>query len=208
MSGVEIYMEGGGHSRDDKATLRQGMDALLQPLKDAARAKALHWKLVPCGARNEAFRRFRNEVGKGDDAIIVLLVDTEGPLPADSGPRQHLQSPSRDGWDMQFADEDMIHLMVQSMETWIVADPDALSTYYGQNFNRNALPKRENLEMEPKADVARALNQATERTTKRRYHKIKHASDLLKRINVEKVKNRCLHCARLFDVIGRMIDAA
>lgn len=208
MNGVKIYIEGGGDSSGTKRSLRQGMDALLRPLKDAARAKALHWDLVMCGPRNQAFQKFRDEVGKGDNAIIMLLVDAEGPLPADSGPRQHLQSPSRDGWDMQFADEDTIHLMVQSMETWIAADPDALSTYYGQNFNRNALPKRENLEMEPKADVARALNQATEHTTKRRYKKIKHASDLLKRIHVEKVKDRCPHCARLFDVIGRMIDAA
>lgn len=206
MSRVAIYMEGGGRSRDAKEVLRQGMDTLLQPLKEAARAKALHWKLVACGARNEAFRKFRDEVGKGGDAIIVLLVDAEGPIPADRGPRQHLQS--RDKWDMQFADEDTVHLMVQSMEAWIVADPDALSAYYGQNFNGNALPKRENLEMAPKADVARALNRATERTTKRRYKKIKHASDLLKRIDVEKVKDRCPHCARLFDVIGRMIDAA
>ena len=45
MSGVEIYMEGGGDSRDGKAALRQGMDALLEPLKAAARSNALHWKL-------------------------------------------------------------------------------------------------------------------------------------------------------------------
>ena len=60
MSGVAIYMEGGGDGKDAKAALRQGMDALLQPLKEAARAKALHWKLVPCGGRDKAFRGFRS----------------------------------------------------------------------------------------------------------------------------------------------------
>ena len=109
---------------------------------------------------------------------------------------------------MQFAGEDTINLMVQTMETWIVADPDALSTYYGQNFNGNVLPGRTNLEEVAKREVARVLNQATERTTKGRYHKIRHASDLLKRIDVERVKQRCPHCARLFNVLGRMIDAA
>lgn len=206
MSGVAIYMEGGGVSRDAKGDLRRGMETLLQPLKEAARAKALHWKLVACGARNEAFRRFRNAVGNGDNATVVLLVDAEEPLPADRGPRQHLQS--RDGWDLQFADEDTIHLMVQSMETWIVADLDALRTYYGQHFNGKVLPRAKNLEEVARADVARKLKQAIKRTTKPRYHKIKHASDLLKRIDVEKVKDRCPHCARLFDVIGRMIDSA
>ena len=204
MSGVAIYMEGGGVSRDAKGDLRRGMETLLQPLKEAARAKVLHWKLVACGARNEAFRRFRNAVGNGDNATVVLLVDAEEPV--NGTPRQHLQS--RDKWDMQFADEDMIHLMVQAMETWIVADLDALRTYYGQNFNGNALPRAKNLEDVAKADVERKLKQAIRRTTKPRYHKIKHASDLLKRIDVEKVKDRCPHCARLFDVLGRMIDSA
>ena len=37
MSGVAIYMEGGGDGRDTKTDLRQGMDTLLQPLKEAAR---------------------------------------------------------------------------------------------------------------------------------------------------------------------------
>ena len=204
MSGVAIYMEGGGDGKGAKAALRQGMDALLRPLKEAARAKALRWKLVPCGARGEAFRGFRSAAVNGDDTIVVLLVDAEGPV--DRAPHLHLRS--RDEWNMDFADEDTINLMVQTMETWIVADPDALSTYYGQNFNGNVLPRRTNLEEIEKEEVTQILNRATERTTKGRYHKIRHASDLLKRIDVERVKQRCPHCARLFNVLGRMIDAA
>ena len=204
MSGVAIYMEGGGDGKSAKAAIRQGMDALLRPLKDAARVKALHWKLVPCGGRDEAFRGFRNAVGNGADAFVVLLVDAEGPV--NRAPRSHLQS--RDRWDMGFAGEDTIHLMVQVMETWIVADPDALSRYYGRSFNSNVLPKGENLEREPRADVERVLNQATDRTRKGRYHKIRHASDLLKQIDVGRVKARCPHCARLFDKLRLMIDAA
>ena len=204
MSGVAIYMEGGGDGKDAKASLRQGMDALLRPLKEAARAKALRWKLVPCGGRAQAFRGFRSAAVNGDDTIVVLLVDAEGPV--DRAPHLHLQS--RDGWNMDFADEDTINLMVQTMETWLVADPDALSTYYGQNFNGNVLPRGTNLEEIEKEEVTQILNRATERTTKGRYHKIRHASDLLKRIDVERVKQRCPHCARLFNVLGRMIDAA
>ena len=56
MSGVAIYMEGGGDGRDAKAAIRQGMDRLLQPLKDATRAKALHWKLVLCGPRRHGWK--------------------------------------------------------------------------------------------------------------------------------------------------------
>ena len=204
MSGVTIYMEGGGDSGSNKAAIRQGMDALLQPLKAAARAKALHWRLVPCGGRDKAFRGFRNAVNRGDDAIILLLVDSEEPVT--KAPCSHLQA--RDGWDIGFADEDAIHLMVQVMETWIVADPDALNRYYGQNFDRNVLPRGANLEEVTKGEVARVLDQATEHTTKGRYHKIRHASELLKRIDVEKVKVRCRHCKRLFDKLEQKINEA
>ena len=204
MSGVAIYMEGGGDSRDARAALRQGMDALLQPIKEAAREKALRWKLVPCGGRGKAFQGFRNAVNHGDESFVVLLVDAEGPV--DEDPRSHLQL--RDEWNMQFAEEDTVHLMVQTMETWIVSDSEILSRYYGQNFNSNMLPTAANLEEVAKADVARALDQATIRTLKGRYHKIRHASDLLKQIDVEKVKARCPHCKRLFDELKQMIDEA
>ena len=79
MSGIAIYMEGGGTGKENRAALRQGMDAFLQSLKEAARNKALRWKLVCCGPRDEAFRGFRNAVSNGDNAVSVLLVDAEGP---------------------------------------------------------------------------------------------------------------------------------
>ena len=98
--------------------------------------------------------------------------------------------------------------MVQSMEAWIVADPSALAKYYGQGFRTAALPKRENLEDAPKRDLKHGLQQATKDTSKGRYHKIKHASDLLKRINDSAVTSRCRHCKRLFEVLGQMIAAS
>ena len=41
-----------------------------------------------------------------------------------------------------------------------------------------------------------------------RCHKIRHASHLLQQIDAERVRKRCPHCRRLFDVVGRMMDAA
>ena len=204
MSGIAIYMEGGGEGNATKAALRQGMDTFLQPLKEAARDKALGWKLVCCGSRNEAFQRFQNAVNSGDDVVNVLLVDAEGPVKNPA--RRHLQD--RDEWDLSFTCEDTVHLMVQTMETWIVADAAALTSYYGKDFRANKLPKATNLETVPKTTVERSLDEATKSTQKGRYHKIRHASDLLKLIDVESVKERCAHCQRLFDEIGRIVDAA
>ena len=194
-------MEGGGKGNATKAALRQGMDTFLQPLKEAARNKALGWKLVCCGPRNEAFKRFRDSA----DAVKVLLVDAEGSVNHPSS-RRHLQA--RDKWNLSFAPEKTVHLMVQAMETWIVADPAALQNYYGQGFRTNRLPRATNLESVPKTDVESSLREATERTQKESYHKIRHAGDLLKLIDVESVKARCDHCQRLFDDLGQIVDAA
>lgn len=204
MRGVEIYVEGGGDNRDRKTALRQGMDGLLAPLKDAAERKALRWKLVCCGSRNAALRAFRNAVASRRDAFFALLVDAEGPV--SESPSQHLAA--RDGWDVAFADEKSIHLMVQVMETWIVADVDSLAAYYGQQFRRNALPSARNLEDVPKAEVERALRFATERTMNGRYHKIRHARHLLRRIDLDAVRRRCKHCDRLFTTVSAQIEAA
>ena len=179
------------------------MDAFLQPLKEAARDKMLPWKLVCCGPRNEAFQRFQNAVNSRDDVVNVLLVDAEGAV--NQSARRHLRD--RDGWDLSFTCEDTVHLMVQTMETWIVADEAALSQYYGQRFRAQELPTT-NLEGVPMADIERSLRETTKATQKGRYHKIRHASDLLKLIDVESVKERCTHCQRLFDEIGRIVDAA
>ena len=197
-------MEGGGNSRDTKAALRTGMDALLGSLKQAVRARKRRWKLVCCGPRDEAFRRFLNAVRTGDDHVVVLLADAEDVVTTE--PREHLHR--RDGWDMTNIDADAVQLMAQTMETWIVADPDALRRYYGQEFNVGALPGAADLERVPKRDIEDSLRRATERTRKGRYRKIAHASDLLQRIDAERVRTRCPHCRRLFDDLREMIDAA
>ena len=98
-----------------------------------------------------------------------------------------------------------IHLMTQTMETWILADSEALADYYGQNFSRNALPKSNDLERVSKVDVEQALKQATRKTQKGTYHKIEHAGDLLELIDPEKARKKCRHCARLFSVLNRVM---
>lgn len=202
MSGVAIYMEGGGTGRDTKSALRQGMDAFLVELKEAARNKSWNWKLVCCGGREQAFRAYRNEQSSTDYSLIILLVDAEGPVAGQL--HEHLNE--RDGWDLSKAKEDDINLMTQTMETWIVADVDAVAKYYDQGFVPNALPKSDDLEAVAKTDIASALIKATAKTKKGEYHKIRHASNLLKQIDPQVVRTRCSYCERLFELLGLAIS--
>lgn len=198
---IAIYMEGGGDGNNSKAALRGGMEVFLAEIKDAYRARNWHWKLVCCGSRNEAYKRFQNQRSKRDPGITVLLVDSEASV--DANPATHLAK--REGWDLHGVDDDTIHLMVQTMETWIIADSDALRGYYGRGFRENPLPSHQNLEEVDKHDIAEGLNRATGGTQKGAYHKIRHARHLLQRIDPTTVRQRCGHCERLFTTLLGLI---
>jgi len=201
LSGVGIYMEGGGNGKDTKAALRQGMEVFLAELKNATRTRSWHWRVVCCGGRNQAYNAFIHARNAGEMTVIVLLVDAEGPV--NGAARAHLSA--RDGWDLRAVDDDLVHLMVQTMEAWIAADPDKLARYYGQRFNRNALPKALNLEAVAKNDVGAPLARATGKTRKGAYHKVRPAGDLLKQIAPPTVRQRCPSCDRMFARVGARI---
>ncbi len=165
----------------------------------------MKWQVVPCGPRNEAYRRFCEAAARGRGNVLFLLVDSEDGVRR--SPRLHLVA--RDGWDdLEDVAEDRIQLMVRTMETWLIADVETLRSYYGNQFNDNALPRRQDLEKVPKENVSLALARATQKTQKGEYHKIRHASELLARVDPEKVKARCRHCKRLFDTLTSVIEAA
>ena len=131
------------------------------------------------------------------DAFNALLVDSEGLVDAD--PRQYLQR--RDGWDLQ-CNNDHCHLMVQTMEAWLIADLDALSKFYGQGFIANALPRNPNVEQIDKEQLAPALKAATEQTSKGKYHKTRHAPKILEQLDSAKVRRAARHCERLFQTLS------
>lgn len=167
----------------------------------------MRWNLVMCGSRREAYDRFLRETSSSSDELIVLLVDSEAEVT--KAPRAHLAARTGDEWTFwDQALDDQVQLMVQTMETWLIADAEALRSYYGTHFNRNVLPKRQNLEEVSKENVSSALARATRKTQKGKYHKIRHASELLIRLDPEKVKKRCRHCKRLFETLTELIEAA
>jgi hypothetical protein len=205
VTGIAIYIEGGGDSTSGKAQLRLGFDALLEPQKTAARARKMHWKLVLCGGRNATFDAFQHATETSmSEEIVVLLVDAEGPVatPTPTGRAAHLAT--RDGWKLDGVVAEHVHLMTQCMEAWIVADADTLAAFYGRDFHRGALPKRNVLDDEPKASLYAALDAATKATQKGSYGKIKHAGELLKRLKPALVATRCTS----FQDFTRWLDAA
>lgn len=204
MTSIALYVEGGGDSEAQKSRLRDGFDELLLPQKSAARARKIRWKTVLCGGRNATFDAFANATKKKTADFVVLIVDAEEPVADNtpSGRLAHLKT--RDGWDFESVDPNHVHLMTQCMEAWIVADPDKLEEFYGQGFKKNALPKRQVLDEEPKASLYSSLDAATKGTKKGSYGKITHASEILKRLRPNVVTTRCVS----FQQLTQWLDAA
>lgn len=201
MKGLAVYMEGGGQTAEAKAAIRQGMGEFLRMMRESARRKRWHWKVVPCGSRLEAKDAFLNARNQEPDIHAILLVDAEAVVT--SSPTQHLAT--RDGWHLPGVPDPDVHLMAQVMETWFVSDPEALQAFYGQGFNADALPKHADLEQVNKIQVAQSLENATQNTQKGRYHKIRHGSRLLERVRPDAVRASCAHCERFLSGIGTLV---
>ena len=198
---IRIYAEGGGDQRSGKAAVQEGISKFLSSLKEMARERHIRWHVVACGSRQSAFEDFEIALKQHRDAFNILLIDAEGPVTR--SPWEHLQD--RDHWSIQGIRDDHCHLMVQTMEAWIVADLETLKRFYGQGFNENPIPRRKDVESIPKADLEHALMQATKDTQKGEYHKIRHGPKVLALVDVSKIRNRAQHCDRMFTILSNKI---
>ena len=129
----------------------------------------------------------------------MLLVDAEEPV-NETGPWRHLNS--RDGWlRPDGATDEQCHLMVQIMESWFLADREALEEFYGQGYRENALPQNPQVEQIAKDDVLDGLRDAARDTSKRRYDKGSHGFEILAKLDPEKVQDASPHAKRFIEAL-------
>ena len=82
------------------------------------------------------------------------------------------------------------------METWFLADRDALRKYFGSRFAENALGQWAELEDVPKETVLDALRKATERC-QNRYAKGRVSFAMLAQVDPARVEAACPHAKAL-----------
>jgi hypothetical protein len=194
---IRVYVEGGGDFARTQRQLRQGFKAFFEK-------GGVNCVVVACGPRHKTFSNYSKARTDHAGAFPVLLVDSEAPVTRPEW--QHLRD--KDHWDTKPEDNDHYHLMVQAMEAWFVADIDALSTFYGEEFQRSSIPTARNVEQIERNRLSASLKNATSHTQKGEYHKIRHAPKILEKLDAAQVRARAPHCKRLFTTLEKQLEAA
>ena len=193
---VRLFIEGGGSGELPDKEFRQAWKKFFESAGLIGRLP----KAVRGESRNETFDKFGAALRKRNaDELALLLVDSEGPVTAGHSAWQHLRN--RDNWDQPpDAANDSAYLMVQVMETWFLADRDALRRFFGPSLNENYFREWQNLETVPKDTVYNALERAT-RDCQKQYRKGRISFLLLCEISPERVAEFCPHARILLDYL-------
>jgi len=177
---IRIYFEGASE-------LREGFRIFFGGVRNL--------KLIAGGGRNQAIADFRKSFKNHPTALNLLLIDSEGP---DTGTL--FESTCRPQQIPESA-KYQVFWMVECMESWFLADIEALGKYYRKDL-RKALRGNPNVEEIPKREVFAKLKAATDG----RYHKTRDAPHLLMAILPERVKQAAPNCRRLFDRLSPAVS--
>ena len=227
MTRVQIYMEGGGPEGKGDSKDRDSQPALgrrrhygygkeifrksvMQLFVSALGENAGNIEIVPCGGIEETVWLFLAKARAVLNADAVLVVDSDNEVTEE--PLMHLVADERfvgneKCAELANADPDMVHLMVQCMESWLIADPAGLSRAYGGGFEESALPITDDPESVPKSELGEALYEATKNTALRKYRKISHLPAIFGAIDGRVVRERCKHFDMLCSVLEELICA-
>ncbi len=201
---IQIYIEGGakGQDRASSVELRKGFSTFFGELVEKAREKNIRFKLIICGSTEITCKIFSQANEKSSNEFLVLLVDSDLPVSEDETPKSFLQNQEKlKKCDLRKVNENQCHLMVQVMESWFLADIDALKKHFGQDFKENKLRKNKKVEEIAKDDVLNSLKESTKDRKKGSYHKIQDGAKLLEIINSNRVREVAPNCERLFRAI-------
>ena len=201
MVSIRLYVEGGGDGKALRTACREGFRTFIEKAGLSDQMP----RIVACGGRDEAYDKFKI-AHASQDGISLLLVDAERPVDQ-AGAWRHLQQ-APDKWPRPAgAADDQCHLMAQIMESWFLADRDALQEFYGQGYRGDALPQHPQIEQIAKDDVLDGLDRAARQTSKREYNKGPHSFKILARLDPEKVQNASPHAKRFIEALFRLVQS-
>ena len=162
--------------------------------------------LVACGGRNQVFDDFKTAIASGRQSFVAMLIDSEDPVNDAEATWQHLRT--RDGWDQPSgATDDQVLFMTTCMETWIMADHQAIRSVFGNGVQDSALLPLEALETRNPKDVRRALESAT-KSCAGPYVKGKRSFEVLGRLDPAVLREHLPSFVRVHRILSERSSAS
>lgn len=208
---VTVIVEGAGESPALRSIARKNLGLLLKKLSLNGQPE-IEFK----GTRRAAFDHLKHKLGtpsKDGDRAFILLVDSEEPFVPSADPNEkhhrwaHVRNRPGDNWDRPAnASDDHLHFMATAMETWIIADKEAIRSRFPKDFRENAIKDIRDWEQRSKLQVKELLRLATgERLGKGRYEKGEVSFELLGRVNPQTLRKNCPHAERFFSALENLL---
>ena len=192
---IKIYIEGGGDGHELDQTFREGWTAFFENAGLQGRMP----RPVRGKGRQRTFDLYQTALrNKKPNELPLLLVDSEDLVAEGLAVWAHLKE--RDGWARpKGAKDEDTFLMVCCMETWFLADREALKKFFHDCWRDNAVPQWPDLEAIPKETIFEKLALATAACGKKAYSKGKRSFEILKVIDPAIVEAKCPGAQRLLE---------
>ena len=209
----KLYIEGGGDRKGGRA-LRRALRRAFGTFFENAGLRGHLLQIVAGGDGNRTYKGFckaHRSAGRGD--FVALLVDAEEPVKSGTTGWRHLRERKENKLAQpDGAADDQVHLMVECMEAWFLADRTCLETYFWGGFKTHALPGQSNkVEAIPKDDLIAGLENAARTSEKckkeknRTYDKGKDSFKILEMLDPKLVCSASPHARCLIDVLNQKL---
>ena len=177
-----LFVEGEPNSPN--GDLRQGLSKLLeQKLKNKLP------RIIMGEGKSQTIKKFKKN--KLEAQRVLLLIDLDKS-------EEHINEDLEKNELSEYAEN--VFYMIQEMENWFLSQPDILDKFYGKDNNgrliSEKLPKKKAIKI---ANPDEELQDLTKNTKRGKYHKIKHAVELLKLLDCAKLENEFSEFRRLIE---------
>jgi len=172
---VTVFIE--GSSNDKNGNLRQGFGKLFEQ-----KLKGRMPKIILGDDKHATIRKFKGDNLSEKKAILIDLDANEE---------------TRDAQLKELGlDEAQTFFMIQELEAWFISQSEILDSYY----NTDIKSKIQNKNPKAISNPSDVLADLTKQTKKGEYHKVKHATDLLKKLSLVTLE-------KSFEDVKRLVDA-
>ncbi len=201
---VYVFFEGGGNA-ESKKRLSRALETLIRSSNPKCRVR-----VFASGSRENAVRDFVLPLRTGPPSLpsrpncTLLLVDSEIPVSESHSPPEVLPGLSSDTQVPKGA----VHLMVECMENWFLADPESCKRVAPNGFLVAKLGNTAHVEAVAKADAIQRVQTAFGGTGAGVYLKSKDGPLLLESLDVEVLKKKAPRAAAFFEAAKSRCDSA